>query len=233
MDIDQDRLREALTGARGIEIDRTGIVDAINQVIATMPAIFEVDGAGLMVIDGDLSLSAIAWSDEPGRILETVQEEVGVGPCVETLLEDRVTTVSDLRTDQRWPDVSAAVTPHGVTAVLGVPVHVDGENVGALNVYSQEPVEWNRQSIDAIDAFSGVLGQLLGLSVMAGKNEGLVQQLQQALESRVTIERAVGVLMGRHGLGSVDAFNRLRAEARRQRRRVVEISTEVLEGLQL
>jgi GAF domain-containing protein len=230
MEPDQERLQAVLSGARGIDVGTTGIAEAINEVVAAMPAVLRVSGAGLMVIDGDLQLTTLAWSDEAARVFEAVQEESGRGPCVDSLLHDMVVTVDDLQHDERWPDLGAAVVPLGVRAVVGMPVHVDGENIGSLNVYYDEPTDWPEQEIEALRAFASVLQQLLGVAVLAGRSDAVVQQLQSALESRVVIERAVGLVMGRRDIGAVDAFNLLRAASRRERRRVFEVAGEVLAG---
>src|SRR5688500_9656757 len=132
MELDDDRLARALSGVRGIEVGAAGVTAAITEIVSAIPPVLDVGGAGLMIIDGDLSLKAIAWSDEAGRVFETVQEEGGRGPCVQSLLTDTVVAVEDLSIDPRWPDVAQAVGPLGVRGVLGVPVHVDGDNVGAL-----------------------------------------------------------------------------------------------------
>lgn len=233
MSAPDDGLRRALEGARGIEVTATGIQPAIDQVITTMPSVLRVTGAGLMVIDGDLSLSAVSWSDEPGRVLEVTQETLGRGPCVDSLVHDEIVTTADLGADGRWPEVAAAVVPLGVRAVVGVPVHVDGDDVGSLNAYRSSAGEWTGEEIDSVVAFAGVLEQLISVAVRAGRHEGLVGQLQQALDSRVVIERAVGLLMGRRSIDAVEAFNLLRAAARRERRRVFELADELLGGRDL
>jgi len=61
--------------------------------------------------------------------------------------------------------------------------------------------------------------------------ETKVDQLEGALERRAVIERAKGILMERHGVGELAAFERLRTHARANRRRVVDVSREVADGV--
>ena len=231
MDLDEERLRRGLASLSGLDVASVGVVAALNEVVAAVPAILGVDGSGLMMIDADLELHATAWSDDAALAFESVQEENGRGPCVESLLHDRVVAVTDITVDPRWPEVTDAVAALGVRAVLGVPVHLDGENVGALNVYSTEPHEWSDDEINAVTAISNVLRQLISVAVL-GSNGGddVVQQLQAALDTRVVIERAVGLVMGRRAVDAVEAFGALRTAARRERRRVYELALEVLDG---
>lgn len=233
MQLDEERLRRGLAALGDFDVASAGVVAAINEVVATVPTVIDVAGAGLMMIDSDLSLHATAWSDDASLAFERVQEETGEGPCVESLLNDKVVAVADIAEDPRWPDVTTAVLDLGVHAVLGVPVHLDGENVGALNVYLREPHEWTDDEVNAVAAFSTVLRQLLSVAVLGGRSDELVDQLQRALDTRVVIERAVGLVMGRRDVDAVVAFNVLRAEARKERRRVYEVALEVLEGRRL
>ena len=233
MQLDEERLRRGLAALGDFDVASAGVVAAVNEVVATVPTVLDVAGAGLMMIDSDLSLHATAWSDDASLAFEHVQEETGEGPCVESLLNDKVVAVADIAEDPRWPDVTKAVLDLGVHAVLGVPVHLDGENVGALNVYLREPHEWTDDEVNAVAAFSTVLRQLLSVAVLGGRNDEMVDQLQRALDTRVVIERAVGLVMGRRDVDAVVAFNVLRAEARKERRRVYEVALEVLEGRRL
>lgn len=57
-----------------------------------------------------------------------------------------------------------------------------------------------------------------------------VDQLQHALDSRVLIEQAKGMLAERHDEPVDVAFERLRDHARCARRRVVDVAEDVIEG---
>ena len=58
----------------------------------------------------------------------------------------------------------------------------------------------------------------------------MVEQLQYALDNRVTIERAIGMLMARHDVDAVAAFHLLRQNARSARRKVADVAREIVEG---
>jgi response regulator NasT len=59
---------------------------------------------------------------------------------------------------------------------------------------------------------------------------GKVDQLEGALERRVIIERAKGILMERHGADERGAFDLLRESARSNSRRVVDVAQAVVDG---
>ncbi len=54
-----------------------------------------------------------------------------------------------------------------------------------------------------------------------------VEQLEDALSRRATIERAKGILMERHGVSAREAFEMLRTEARSNNRRVYDVASEL------
>jgi GAF domain-containing protein len=204
------------------------VQDALAQVIRAAVDAFGVAGGGLMLVDDDGILQAASASDEVGHLLETVQAEIGEGPCVDCLLLDRVVLTDDVRTDATWPRLLPRVADQPIGAVLGVPVRLAGGAVGALNVFRDAPYRWNEGDVGALSAFGRILEMVVAGALLGNRQDRVIQQLQQALDHRVEIERAVGLLMGRHGIDAVEAFNQLRTMARSSRRKVVEIARELL-----
>jgi GAF domain-containing protein len=203
---------------------------SLAQVIDATRRLFAVTGVGLMLVDAEGALRYVGATDAPARALETAQEDLGVGPCVDGFVRGEVVTTSDLARDARWPELSERVVPDGVAAVLGVPTRVAGTVVGSLNVYRAEPYEWDASDIAAVEAHSEVLETMIGSAMVAQQRGVVVDQLQNALERRVVVERAIGMLMERHGVPDVVAFGALRRAARDARRPVADLAARVLEG---
>lgn len=212
------------------DVAAVGLKTALREVIDAIPELFGADGSGLMVVDEGIALKELAASDEPGRTLELLQQELGEGPCAQTLINDEIVCTTDIRVDDRWPDLAPRMEGVGVAAVMGVPTHLAGGAVGALNVYRSEPYDWTESDIAALQTYNRVLERLITLAVAAERQDELVEQLQRALDSRVMIERATGLLMGRHDLEATEAFDRLRRAARSNRRRVHDVAVDLLAG---
>lgn len=212
------------------DVGSVGLTASLREVIDAVPSLFGVTGAGLMVVDEGAALQEVASSDEPGRTLELLQQELGEGPCTKTLVDDEVVMTSDVRTDPRWPELGPRMEGVGVVSVLGVPTHLAGTAVAALNVYRDERYDWTDDDVARLQTYNRVLERLISHAIAAEQRDELVQQLQRALDSRVVIERATGLLMGREGLGSVEAFDQLRRAARTERRRVYDVALDVLAG---
>jgi hypothetical protein len=115
-----------------------------------------------------------------------------------------------------------------VRAVLGVPLRMGLAPIGSLNVYRFEPWEWTSDDIAAISAHGQIIEELLAAAMLAQRQHTIVGQLTHALEHRVVIERAVGVVVASLQLDPVPAFNALRALARSRRVRVADLAAEVV-----
>jgi hypothetical protein len=102
--------------------------------------------------------------------------------------------------------------------------------MGTLNVYAVQPHDWDKTEEDAVLAYARVAGTMLATVVEAEAKDTLATQLQQALDQRVIIEQAKGVLMERHGIDAQVAFERLRRRARSRQERVVDLARKVVDG---
>jgi GAF domain-containing protein len=224
--IDPTALDRSLTALRERPTDG-GLMAALEQVMAATRQLFDATGAGVMLIDDRSVLAAVAATDQAGRRLEVLQEEVGHGPCVDALTFDRIVTANDLAGDERWPALRE-LPDAGVCAVLGVPLHADHVPVGSLNVYRDRPHEWTDSEVAALTGYSALVEGVLQTALHARQRERLAEQLQHALDHRVVIERAVGVIMGRQNINAVAAFNQLRRQARSAQRAVAEVAAELL-----
>lgn len=209
----------------------SALEEALQQLLEAACILFNATGTGLMFIDGNAVLRYVASTDKPGEMLERRQEEVGAGPCVDALTYDTIVQSEDLAHDDRWPQLLSHVPEAGVRAVLGVPVHLAGTVVASLDAYVDKPYTWAESEIQALEAYAGLIESLLVSALQLERRGELARQLQHALDNRVMIERAVGMIMGRDGVDAVTAFNRLRREARNRGSKVVTVAEAVLQRL--
>ncbi len=200
---------------------------SLERVMNATHQLFQATGCGIMLIDDSSVLAAVAATDEPGRLLEVVQEQVGHGPCVDALTFGQIVNTADLGADARWPELGQ-LAAKGVRAVLGVPLHADRLPVGSLNVYRDQPHQWTESEVSALTAYSSLVEGGLQTALHARERERLAEQLQHALDHRVVIERAVGIVMGRQNINAVDAFNQLRHQARSAQRPVADVAADLL-----
>ena len=223
-----DELHRALQELEGLE--GTPLVEAIQQAVDSAATLFNVTGCGVMFLDDAQVLHYAAASDGHGRELEQAQTQAGTGPCVQALITNQVVKTLDVTTDERWPEIHDPLRDTRVRAVVGVPVHLGGSVVGSLDAYCDSEHEWADDEAEGLQAYARLIERLLLTAMRAQRHERTVKQLEHALEHRVVIERAVGVLMERHSLDQITAFERLRSAARDSRRRAADIAAEIVAG---
>lgn len=231
--IDPGALARSVEGLGATVAEPASVDEMIEGVIQAARRLFAVTGVGLMLADEGAGQRYVGATDEAARALETIQEEIGEGPCVDCFVLGKVIQTDDVIDDARWPRLAARLDSRGVRAVLGVPTRLAGTPVGSLNVYRDEPYAWDDSDIAAIEAYNGVIESVISGAVATRRSGRVVAQLQEALDRRVVIERAIGVLMARHEVDAVAAFDLLRRAARNARRKVADTAADVLAGDEL
>jgi PAS domain S-box-containing protein len=209
------------------------LAEALQEVAEAAALLLGADAAGLMLADQAGALRRVTASDEAEQAFERAQRDLGEGPCVDAFVRGEVVWTPDLRTDPRWPRLGPAAAGNRIRGVLSVPVGVPGRSLGAMNAMTHSRRAWTDADAAAARALAAVIGRLLGSAGEARHRGDLVLQLQGALDSRILVEQAKGVLMEREGLSARAAFERLRRHARARSRKVDDVAREVIAGRSL
>src|SRR6202012_4234909 len=204
------------------------VEDAMHEIVQTTHAMFDVDGAGLMLTDHDQQLRSVAASDDRLAHLEELQIEHDEGPCIAAYEDKQLVGVEDLISDTRWPKFGDAAVSRQVRAVLASPLPYNQDAVGVVTVVSAKSRPWTPEGELALLAFTDLAALLIASMMQNQEKSELATQLQGALDSRQIIEQAKGVLVGRPGSSPRTAFEQLRAQARSERRKVSALCAEVV-----
>ena len=228
MNISASDVRHALTELGRLRFGEMRVEDAMHEIVQATHAIFDVDGAGLMLADAEHHLRNVAVSDDRLGHLEDLQVRHQEGPCIAAFEDKELVGAEDLTQDKRWPSFSEAAVSRGVRAVLASPLPYNQDAVGVVAVLSEKRHPWSAEGELALLAFTD-LAALLIASMMQGEEQSeLAAQLQIARNSRAIIEQAKGVLIGQQGVSARSAYEQLRAQARAERRKLLAISAEVV-----
>jgi signal transduction protein with GAF and PtsI domain len=231
MRIEPAALARAIGALDAIDLDR-GLVPSVLQLVAITKRLLDADGVGLMLVDAEGALRWAAASDQQAEQLEQAQEELAQGPCTDAFWQRAPVPVRDV-TGEGAQEIAAVLLGASFRAALSVPVELAGGPIGTLDAYARGERAWNESEVSALQACAGVVANLLGHAVAAFTQGRLARQLQLALEHRMVIEQAKGVLMAHELLDAAAAFERLRSVARSGRRTVAEVAREVLAGVPL
>ena len=228
MTVSADGLRQALDQLADLRTSPVTVEEALDRVVASADALFGVDGTVLMLVDRGQALRNLAVSDPRAALLEELQAEHEEGPCVDAFDDKEPVAADDLSREDRWPAFSPDAARRDLLAVLASPIPYSEQAVGVVAVFATEPHPWTGAEREAIVAFTELVALLILNAMEATERGRLAAELQVALDSRVVIEQAKGVLVGRHGLTTRQAFERLRRAARDQRRPLAEVSRAVV-----
>jgi GAF domain-containing protein len=221
-------VRNALSELGKLRFGEMRVEDAMRQIVQTTHAVFDVDGAGLMLADADHHLRNFAVSSERFRHLEELQIRHQEGPCIAAFDDKELVGAEDLTEDPRWPCFNEAAVARGVRAVLASPVPYNQHAVGVVAVLSQKLRPWSAEEELALVAFTDLAALMIASMMQGEQHSELAVQLQGALNSRAVIEQAKGVLIGQQGLSAHAAYEQLRAQARAQRRKIVAVSADLV-----
>ncbi|MCU1474084.1 GAF and ANTAR domain-containing protein [Amnibacterium sp.] len=195
------------------------VVEMLQVLVDTCRDLLDVTAVGLLLADPDSGvLDLVASTSEESRIVETLQLGAEAGPCVECFRTGLPTIVPDIaETGDRWPEFRSSAAEQGFRGVFAIPMRLRDQTIGALNLFRAEAGELNEHDLRAAQALGDVatIGVLHERSFRA--NDVLRDQLQGALNSRVAIEQAKGVLAHRHEVDMDEAFRMLRSYARSNR----------------
>jgi GAF domain-containing protein len=195
------------------------VVEMLQVLVDTCRDLLDVTAVGLLLADPDTGiLDLLASTSEESRIVETLQLGAEAGPCVECFRSGRPVTVPDIEaTADRWPEFRASAGEQGFRSVFAIPMRLRDQTIGALNLFRADPGSLNEHDLRAAQALADVatIGILHERTFRA--NDVLRDQLQGALNSRVAIEQAKGVLAHRHQVDMDQAFQMLRSYARANR----------------
>jgi transcriptional regulator with GAF, ATPase, and Fis domain len=212
-------------------VDDFDVIDFLHTLAERCVQLLDVEAAGLMLIDQRGNLHAAAASAENARLLELFELQTDAGPCVDCCRTGSPVVNADLEADaERWPRFAEAARESGFVAVHALPLRLRENVIGALNLFSARSRVLTEDDVRAGQALADVatIGILAQRSLHQA--ELLAAQLQNALNSRVVIEQAKGVLAERRRISVDAAFALLRGHARNHNLRLSDVARDVAEG---
>jgi GAF domain-containing protein len=229
MPIDPAMLAKSIGTLTDLQPDQD-LAATLQQAVQAAKQLFDADAAGVMLVDVDGTLRWASASDQRAQILEDNQEVFAAGPCAEAFSTNRPAVMHDATLERRWGEIALVFVEVHIRSGLSVPVDLGGGPIGTLDVYGTEPRGWDSSEVTALQAYAGVVANLLGAAAKAHLRGAVADQLQAALDSRGLIERAKGALMERERLDDQEAFTHLRRAARSSGRKLTEVAAEVAAG---
>jgi transcriptional regulator with GAF, ATPase, and Fis domain len=230
----EQQLTEAFVEMADTLVDDFDVIEFLHVLTDRCVRLLDVSAAGLLLTDQRGALQLVAASTEQTRLLELFQLQTDQGPCVECFRTGQPVEVADLAAaTDRWPRFVKAAHRTGFAAVHALPMRLRTEVIGALNLFSTEARPLGTDTVRLGQALADVatIGLLQARAIQ--QRDTLAEQLQAALNSRVLIEQAKGVIAERRHLDMDDSFVLLRGSARARNRRLSDLARAVVDGSEI
>lgn len=228
--------RDALLARTFVELSDTlveefDVVDLLTLLADRCVAVLGVDAAGIMLAGAGGELRVMASSSDAMRVLELFEVQAQEGPCLDCYRTGEPVVNEVLEAGAgRWPRFSTEAVEAGFQSVQALPLRLRGTIIGALNLFHHDRAELVQADVEVAQGFADI-ATIAILQHRAGlEGQVLNEQLQSALNSRVVIEQAKGVISERAGLGMEEAFRALRAHARSHNLGLLDVAQGVING---
>ena len=205
------------------------VVDLLTILVDRSVELFGASAAGLMLAAPEGDLRVIASSSEAMRVLELFELQAQEGPCLDCYTTGLPVAHQPLTANAgRWPLFAAEATAAGFRAVQALPLRLRGTVVGALNLFHTGPEPMTDADLAAAQALADVATIAVLQHRATLDAQTLSDQLNHALNSRVVIEQAKGMVAERLGCGMEEAFAALRSHARNHNARLADVAAAVV-----
>jgi GAF domain-containing protein len=209
-------------------VDDFDVIDALTTLSARCVEILGAAATGILVADGHGVLQVMAASSETSTILELFQIQNDEGPCLDSYRNRAPTSHEDLRRHNPWPRFSRLAVDSGFLSVHAFPMVVRTSVLGTLNLFMAEPTPLAGDDVEVAQALAHAATLTLLQHQAAANSQRLTAQLQGALNSRITIEQAKGVISELAHVDTDEAFLRLHSFARNHNAKLTDVASRVV-----
>jgi transcriptional regulator with GAF, ATPase, and Fis domain len=184
--------------------------------------------AGITLLDRSGPLTAVATSLTAAAV-DAIQYRVNAGPCLDSYRRQVINRIDSTDTDERWPEFALNAAAAGVHSTLSFPLVVNGDGIGALNLYAADQSAFDERDERAGAVFATHAAVTLANARAFWRTDDLRRSLETALETRGIVDQAKGIVMARDRCNANDAFDSIRREAQRGNFTVQHLAQQIVD----
>jgi GAF domain-containing protein len=227
----EERIVETFVELADTMVDHFDVIEFLHRLVERSLELMDCVEVGLLLADAAGNLQVMASSSERSEALELLQSRNDEGPCFECFRGSKPVFSEDLCADShRWPTFAPAAVRRGINSVHAIPMRVHGHTIGALNLFRAGTGRLAEHDVPLGQGMADIAAVALIQERAMRESRGVVQQLQSALNSRVLIEQAKGVLAERGNVSVDVAFASIRGYARAHNSRLSDVARDVIDG---
>lgn len=224
---DVEQIIETFAALADILVHEFDLDDLLGRVVEEAVRLVPVQGAAIIVERAN-TMTLAAASDPTVRRLEELELAVGSGPCVDAAHDMNPRSVTDTaELEQIWPTYGSAFVAAGYRALFARSLRENEQPIGALNLFSGSDAPLSDCNVHLAQALADIAALAV---VQQGRADSaaLAAQLQEALNSRIVVEQAKGVIAEHAGVDMATAFAALRSYARARQSKLSAIAHAVI-----
>lgn len=226
-----DELSIAIGRILGLLLTEEKVDHAVQKLsLAIKDSIPGTVGAGVSILDQHGRRTSRGFTDPVVEQADSLQYQLGTGPCLTAWASNETILVRDLTTDPRWPEWTSVLGGLPITSVISAPLIAGNRTIGAIKVYSPEAAAYDEETVRLLELFASPAATLLSHIQSAETPKRISEGLQSALSNRDLVNRAVGILMERHHVSHEAALQRLLKSSRAQSKPLQEVSADTVAG---
>lgn len=204
-------LTELLAAVQNLLLDAPRVEEFLTDLAKLAADVVDPPASCGITTSYDGQPRTVVSSDPRAAQVDEGQYTGGWGPCVHSLATGEVVEIADQESDPRWPEYRVHALALGVRSSLSLPLIVNGEVVGAMNLYDFDQSEaFDIKNRHRAETFAAQASTALTLALRQAQDAELADQLEQALATRSVIDQAVGILMAQQRCTADQAFALLR-----------------------
>jgi GAF domain-containing protein len=237
MDVADEFRRETslvrtLVGIADTLVTGFDVADVFDRLTTACVELLGAASAGLMLADRGGTLQLMSSSSVGMRDLEEFELAHRQGPCLDCFATHRAVAIDLISDDAaaRWPSFTAEARRRGITGVQALPMRLRTETIGALNLFHTTTERFDEHSTGLAQALADIATVAILQRRALASSELLAEQLQAALNDRIVIEQAKGLLAERGRLPVDEAFRALRDYCRAARLPLTETARSLIAG---
>jgi GAF domain-containing protein len=206
------------------------VVDTMDVLVQGSTAFTSAAEAGIMLVGTDGKLHVIASTSERALDIEEAQLGADEGPCLDAFQSGESVEVPDISAERvRWPAFTAVAEERGFRAAHATPLRLRNHGLGGINLFAFQPGALDNRDTVLVQAMAEMATISIVNIQLAEKSASVNDQLQRALETRVVIEQAKGVLAERHNIGMDGSFALIRNHARMTSTKLRDVADQIVQ----
>ncbi|MCS5721022.1 GAF and ANTAR domain-containing protein [Herbiconiux sp. CPCC 203407] len=212
-------------------VDDYDVIDLLHTLVERAAGILEAADAGILLPNASGSLEVVASTSERSHLISILQLRAEEGPCVDAYTTGKIVAVDNIAsTYARWPTFATSAASVDYQSMYAIPMRLRNQTIGSMNLFSDRLGPMEPKDTAVAKALTDVATISILQERALRESDIAREQLQHALDSRVVIEQAKGVLAQTERVDMHEAFTLLRNRARHSGRRLSVVAQEIIDA---